>query len=91
MFSCSTSLAMAHKWYCALIRNNLRAEGRQGEPGDLEELAAEGDPDDGDAPEQAGEQVAEGHGNAEENDPEDIGQGRNGAAAGKAAGSEGKS
>ena len=63
---------MAHKWYCALIRNNLRAEGRKGEPGDLEELAAEGDPDDGEAPEEAGDQPGQAAQKAPENEPQEI-------------------
>lgn len=56
------------------------AERRQRQTGNLEKLFAEGNADDGDAPDNSAQQIAQSHGDAEEKNPDDIGnQGRRAA------------
>ena len=52
------------------------AKRRQRQTGDLEKLFAEGNADDGDAPDDSAQQIAQSHGDAEEKNPDDIGDQR---------------
>ena len=54
--------------------NDLGAERRKRKLRDLEELPAEGDAYDGEAPEHADQQIPEGHPDPEDQQPYDVGQ-----------------
>ena len=57
-----------------LYRYDLCSERCQRQFCDLEELLPEGDPNNGDAPEQADHQISKRHGDSKENEPDDVGQ-----------------
>ena len=69
-----TTLRMSHM-------HDLGAEGREGELRDLEKLLSERDADDGDAPQQTDQRVAERHRQSEEDQPDDVRERRDRAAA----------
>lgn len=59
---------------CLFRGNDLSTEGRERQLRNFEKLLSEGDPHDGDAPENAETQVPERHPEAEEDQPDHIGQ-----------------